>query len=84
MSDWQACFQMTKGKTYRVRYVRPFEDVVRQGTYRFEGEVTIGNSAVVIIEPGNTGDAAAPGNINILEIEEVLTNGVQNVRAEKR
>jgi len=28
MMDWQACFSLEQGKTYRVRYVRPWEDIV--------------------------------------------------------
>jgi len=72
MSDWQACFTMTKGKTYRVRYVRPWEDQVREGLYHFNGEVDgRNNSAVVVMDPENKGDAACPGPIHILEIEEM-------------
>jgi len=86
VSDWQACFQMEAGKTYRVRYVRPWEDVVREGVFRFEGEVlSPTNSAVVVIDPHAMGDASSPGPIHILEIEELLLGArfdVENAKGE--
>jgi hypothetical protein len=75
MMDWQACFSLEQGKTYRVRYVRPWEDIVREGTYTFHGEVEPGNRAIVVMDPGNTGDAATPGPIHILQIEEQVAAG---------
>jgi hypothetical protein len=81
MSDWQACFTMTKHKTYRVRYVRIWEDIVREGVFHFHGEVHDGNRAIVVIDPEATGDAAIPGPINILEIEELLPGARFDVKA---
>jgi len=75
MMDWQACFAMKVGTTYRVRYVRPWEDIVRVGTFTFHGEVMPGNQAIVVMDPGNEGDAATPGPIHILQIEEQVAAG---------
>ena len=71
--DWQACFQLEKGKTYRIRYVRPWEDQVREGTYTFHGEVEKGNRPVVVMAPDDR--ITLPGPINILQIDEQAAAG---------
>lgn len=68
MNIWQACFRLEKGHAYRIKYVVPGEDRVREGTYRFDGDVLPGNRAVVVMMPDDTTSPA--GSIHILEVDE--------------
>jgi uncharacterized protein (UPF0179 family) len=71
--NWESCFKMEEGKTYRVRFVRRGVgrgDVVEEGEFQFNGEVWSDNTAVLIPT-----DRTWVGPINILEIEEQAARG---------
>jgi len=74
MSDWQTCFKLEEGKTYRIRYIWPNTNgPVMEGTYTFHGEVSPGNRAVVVMDPNDK--TSSPGHIIIVEIEEQAARG---------
>jgi len=73
--DWQACFRLEEGKTYRVAYVEPMDDIVKTATFDFRGEVLEGNRAVLIITDDRLSWMTHPGAINILSIEEQTARG---------
>jgi hypothetical protein len=63
---WSMCFEMEKGKTYKIRFVYVGEDVVKEAEVTYSG-VTLGpNTAVVTPMDPSMG----AGAISILSIEE--------------